>query len=763
MTETFTIGIDFGTESGRAVVVRVRDGAELASAVTPYPDGVIDQTLPGTSTRLGDEWALQNPLDYLHVLKTAVPEAVRTSGVDPRAVAGVAIDFTACTMLPVKGDGTPLMALPEFRGNPHAWVKLWKHHAAQPHADRVTATAAARGEAWLPRYGGKISSEWFLAKALQILEEAPEIYRAADRLIEAADWVIWRMCGVETRNTCTAGYKANFQDGAYPTSDYLGALNPGFADLVASKLSTTLAPLGGRAGDLTAEAAGWMGLPAGIAVAVANVDAHVTVPAAGVVEPGRLVAIMGTSTCHMLLGDRLTEVPGMCGVVDGGIIPGLYGYEAGQSGVGDIFAWFVKHAVPNAYGGGAGAGAAHEALEREAAAQKPGDHGLLALDWWNGNRSVLVDANLSGLLIGMTLATRAPDIYRALIEVDRLRHAPHRRELRALRRPGARAGDCRRPAEEPAADADLRRRDRPSAQPGRLRAGPGAGLGHARGRRRRPLPHDCGCRRPHGPHPPQRLHAGSRRRPRLRPALRRLRRPARLLRPRRERRDEAPEGRWSLSMSVDALRRDLASLHLELPRNGLVTWTSGNISARDFSSDTMLIKPSGVTFEALTPDSLVQCNYDGRVLAGRFKPSSDTATHGYIYRHMPSVGGIVHTHSPYATAWAANAREIPCILTAMADEFGGPIPCGGFAMIGGEEIGHEVVRVLTGHRSPAIILQSHGVFTVGPTPRAALKAAVMCEDVARTAFLAHQLGDPRTISVGDIDRLYERYTTKYGQ
>ena len=228
------------------------------------------------------------------------------------------------------------------------------------------------------------------------------------------------MCGVETRNTCTAGYKANFQDGAYPTRDYLGALNPGFADLVASKLSTTLSPLGGRAGDLTAEAAGWMGLPAGIAVAVANVDAHVTVPAAGVVEPGRLVAIMGTSTCHMLLGDRLTEVPGMCGVVDGGIIPGLYGYEAGQSGVGDIFAWFVKHAVPAAYasdgGGGAGIGAAHEALEREAAAQKPGEHGLLALDWWNGNRSVLVDANLSGLLVGMTLATRAPDIYRALIE-----------------------------------------------------------------------------------------------------------------------------------------------------------------------------------------------------------------------------------------------------------------------------------------------------------------------------------------------------------
>ena len=376
---------------------------------------------------------------------------------------------------------------------------------------------------------------------------------------------------------------------------------------------------------------------------------------------------------------------------------------------------------------------------------------------------MLVDANLSGLLIGMTLATRAPDIYRALIEATAY---GTRLIVENFERCGVPvrelviAGGLQKNKLLMQIYADVTGRplslvdsEQGPALGSAMHAAVAAGL----------YPDDRGCRRPHGPHPPQRLHAGSRRRPRLRRALCRLRRPARLLRPRRERRDEAPEGRWSLPMSLDALRRDLASLHLELPRNGLVTWTSGNISARDFSSDTMLIKPSGVTFEALTPDSLVQCNYDGRVLAGRFKPSSDTATHGYIYRHMPSVGGIVHTHSPYATAWAANAREIPCILTAMADEFGGPIPCGGFAMIGGEEIGHEVVRVLTGHRSPAIILQSHGVFTVGPTPRAALKAAVMCEDVARTAFLAHQLGDPRKISVGDIDRLYERYMTKYGQ
>jgi L-ribulokinase len=418
MSERYTIGIDFGTESGRAVVVRVSDGKELAGAVTPYPDGVIDQALPGGRVRLGDGWALQNPDDYLHVFKTAVPQAVKKAGIDPAGVIGIGIDFTACTMLPTLSDGTPLCTLPEFRDNPHAWVKLWKHHAAQPYADRINALAHRRGEGWLGRYGGKISSEWFFAKALQILEEAPEVYRATERLLEAADWVVWRLCGVETRNTCTAGYKAIYQDGRYPSREYLEQLNPGLADIVETRMNAALLPLGHRAGELTPEAAAWMGLEPGIAVAVANVDAHVTVPAAGVVGPGRMVAIMGTSTCHMVLSDRLVEVPGMCGVVDGGIIPGLYGYEAGQSGVGDIFAWWLRNGVPPAYHQAAqDAGIdLHEHLTREAARQRPGEHGLLALDWVNGNRSVLVDASLSGMILGLTLSTRAPEIYRALIE-----------------------------------------------------------------------------------------------------------------------------------------------------------------------------------------------------------------------------------------------------------------------------------------------------------------------------------------------------------
>ena len=213
----------------------------------------------------------------------------------------------------------------------------------------------------------------------------------------------------------------------------------------------------------------------------------------------------------------------------------------------------------------------------------------------------------------------------------------------------------------------------------------------------------------------------------------------------------------------DRLRQELTRLHADLPANDLVAWTSGNVSARIPGEPAMLIKPSGVRFGDLGPDTMVEVGLETLTADGPRKPSSDTATHAYIYRHLPSVGGIVHTHSPYATAWAALGRAIPCVLTAMADEFGGPIPCGGFAMIGGEQIGREVVRVLDGHRSPAVILRNHGVFALGTTPESALKAAVMTEDVARTVHLAHQLGEPVPIDPDDVDRLYRRYQNEYGQ
>jgi len=415
----YTIGVDFGTESGRAVLVDVANGKEIATAVYPYSHGVIDEKIPDTEIRLDPDWALQDPQDYVRVFKNTIPAVFKESGVNAEDVIGIGIDFTACTMLPTKKDGTPLCDLPEFSNEPHAWVKLWKHHAAQPEADKINETARAMNEGWLDRYGGKISSEWFFSKALQIVNEAPEIYHAADRLIEAADWVVWQLTGVETRNSCTAGYKALWsKENGFPGTDFFASLHPALATVIEDKLSTDILPVGQKAGGLSEQAAQWTGLKAGTAVAIANVDAHVAVPAATVTEPGRMVMIMGTSTCDMVLGTEEHIVPGMCGYVEDGIIPGYFGYEAGQSCVGDHFAWFVENCVPASYEQEARARGIdiHQLLEEKAAKLNIGESGLLALDWWNGNRSVLVDVDLTGMMIGMTLATKPEEIYRALIE-----------------------------------------------------------------------------------------------------------------------------------------------------------------------------------------------------------------------------------------------------------------------------------------------------------------------------------------------------------
>jgi L-ribulokinase len=418
-SQKYAIGLDFGTESGRAVLVDVADGREVATAIHTYGDGVIDEVLPGTDVELPHDFALQNPADYVEVLRVTIPAVLREAGVDAKDVIGLGTDFTACTMLPVDGEGTPLCQKPEWQDNPYAWVKIWKHHAAQPEANRLNEIAAERGEGWLQRYGGKISSEWMLPKIWETLNKAPEIYAAADRYLEAADWIVLQMTGQERRNSCTAGYKAIWhkRDG-YPDDEFFAALDPRLRDVVGAKLSRQIYPLGQRAGGLTPAMAELTGLRVGTAVSIGNVDAHVSVPAATVVEPGRMVIIMGTSNCHMVLGAEEHLVPGMCGVVEDGIIPGFFGYEAGQSCVGDHFAWFVKNCAPAAYQEEAEVRGIdlHQLLEEKAALQVPGEHGLLALDWWNGNRSVLVDADLTGMLLGATLSTRAEDIYRALIE-----------------------------------------------------------------------------------------------------------------------------------------------------------------------------------------------------------------------------------------------------------------------------------------------------------------------------------------------------------
>jgi L-ribulokinase len=416
----YSLGIDFGTLSARALLVEIETGREVASEVYEYANGVIDDRLPSTGEKLPPDWALQDPRDYLTALEVTVPAVLKSSGVKPEDVVGIGIDFTSCTMLPIDKNGDPLCFDPKWSGNPHAWVKLWKHHAAQPEANKINQVARELGyEHILMRYGGKISSEWFFPKALQILDEAPEVYEAADRLIEAGDWIVLQMTGVETRNACAAGYKAMWEKATgFPPNEFFKALDPRFEHVVDEKMSRNISPIGSKAGELTPAMAERMGLKAGTAVAVANIDAHVAVPAATVTDVGRMVIIMGTSNCHMVLGKEPKIVEGMCGYVEDGILPGFFGFEAGQSCVGDHFAWFVENCVPGSYEQEAeSAGVSiHKLLEEKASKLKPGQSGLIALDWWNGNRSILVDVDLTGMMLGMTLATKPEEMYRALIE-----------------------------------------------------------------------------------------------------------------------------------------------------------------------------------------------------------------------------------------------------------------------------------------------------------------------------------------------------------
>jgi L-ribulokinase len=342
------------------------------------------------------------------VLTVGIPAVLEQAGVRGEQVVGLGIDFTSCTVLPVDADGTPLCRHDRFRERAHAWPKLWKHHAAQPVADRLTEVAAQRGDDFLSRYGGRISSEWYFPKLIELWREDREIYDQAAAFIEATDWIVWHLTGLQRRQLCTAGYKAFYdpENGGIPPAEYFQAAYPGF-DEPAAKLGTTFLELGAAAGTLRPEIAEQLGLPGDTTVAVGNVDSFVSVPGAGVREPGVFVSVVGTSICDMVLARDEVRLPGITGVVRDGILPGLYGYEAGQVAVGDMLAWYLRELVRDR---------SYEELEQAAARLAPGETGLIAFDWWNGNRSILADADLTGTIFGLTLQTEAHEIYRALLE-----------------------------------------------------------------------------------------------------------------------------------------------------------------------------------------------------------------------------------------------------------------------------------------------------------------------------------------------------------
>ena len=412
----YAIGVDFGTLSARAVAVDTATGRVAGSAAMDYAHGVMDAALPD-GTPLKPDWALQHPQDCLDSLAVIIPEAMRRAGIGPEDVVGLGLDSTTCTVLPVDADNRPLCFDPAFAGVPHAWTMLWKHHAAEQYAERMTAAARQRGETFLAHYGGKVSSEWMLPKLWQVLEEAPQVYAAADRFIDVVDWVIQLLTGCDGRSACIMGYKA-FYDGGYPSRDYFAALDPRFADVVADKLRGPVLPVGSRAGTIDARGAAMTGLLPGTAVAVGMSDANAGVPGVGMTEPGSLLMLMGTSCCHLLNDEAQIPVPGINGAVRDGMYPGLVAYEAGQCCMGDHFAWVAERLCPPGYHDEAArcGMSLHQLLTEKAAVLKPGASGLLALDWWNGNRSILTDFDLTGMLMGLTLSTRVEEIYRALIE-----------------------------------------------------------------------------------------------------------------------------------------------------------------------------------------------------------------------------------------------------------------------------------------------------------------------------------------------------------
>jgi L-ribulokinase len=415
----YTIGIDFGTESARGVLVDVKNGDIAASAVSTYSHGIITEKLPGSEIQLDPDWALQHPSDYINALKRIVPNLLKESQVDPNQVIAIGTDFTGSTIIPTTNEGVPLCLIEDYRNEPHAWPKLWKHHAAQDKADQLTQLAGDRFETFLDRYGGRINAEWFFPKVWEIYDKSSTIYHAADRIIEASDWIVWQLTGVETRNLCAAGYKALWSKSeGFPLETFFNAMDHGLTNVVDEKMKRQITPLGQQAGELTEEVAKWTKLNPGTPVATGILDGHATVPAATVAEPGKMALILGTSFVHMVLSNKEYRVPGMCGMVEDGIIPGLIGYEAGQAGGGDHFAWFMNNAIPEAYEREARKRkiSIFQLMEEKAAALKPAEAGLIALDWWNGNRSILADGDLTGLVLGYSLATKPEEIYRALLE-----------------------------------------------------------------------------------------------------------------------------------------------------------------------------------------------------------------------------------------------------------------------------------------------------------------------------------------------------------
>lgn len=413
----YAIGIDFGTLSCRAVLVDIHTGEVAAQSVYQYPHGILSEALP-TGEALPPQWALQDPEDYVSGLVETVSGLMHESRAGAESVVGLGIDATASTLLPVTREMVPLCHTEAFCREPHAYMKLWKHHGGEAAAARMTETARERNEPWLACYGGKISSEWMFPKILETLESAPAVYDAADYFLEVMDWLTWMMTGQLSVSACGMGYKALYAQGQFPDSSYFEALHPRMGGIVSEKMNLPILPIGGRAGVLMPEMAERLHLLPGTPVGTPIIDAHSALLGGGITKPGEMMIIMGTSACHLMLSERDVRIPGIQGIVRDGILPGLYGIEAGQSCLGDHFAWALSTCFPEQYAVEAREKgiSGHDLMTEKIRGYRAGENGLLALDWFNGVRTPLMDFDLNGLILGLSLSTKPEDIYLALIE-----------------------------------------------------------------------------------------------------------------------------------------------------------------------------------------------------------------------------------------------------------------------------------------------------------------------------------------------------------
>ncbi len=765
-TRRTAIGVDYGTNSVRAVVVDVDDGTMLGSHVFPYPTGRKGIVLDDRDPNL----ARQHPADYIRGFAASVRGAVRAARADTRFdsgnVVGIGIDTTGSTPIPVSRDGTPLALSRKHAGNPAAMAWLWKDHTAHKEAGCITDLAGKMGLPYLEKCGGTYSSEWFWSKILRCRNAAPRVFDAAYSWVELCDFVPAHITGNTdptsmARSVCAAGHKALYSEewSGLPEKAFLKRLSPDLAPL-RDRLYTEAVPSDRTAGRLTAGVAKGTGLPAGIPVAVGGFDAHHGAVGAGV-KPGSLVKIMGTSTCDILVspGDRsLDRIPGICGVVPGSVVPGMYGLEAGQSAVGDIFSWFIDHLYP----GKGGNGTAFERLTGEARRLEPGESGLMALDWNNGNRTVLADPLLTGLLVGQTLHTTAAEVFRALVEATAFgaltiinRFEEHGVAVSEIVACGgiAEKNDfvmqlyadvCGRPIKTS--------RSAHTSALGAAIFGAVAGGAHndVKSAQKRMA---CGARKTYRPRK-----ADSRIYARLYEIYSRLH-------------DEfgarTPCGKLGFVMkdllairagrengecpAVDTagdLKRRVYEANAGLAEAGLVILTWGNVSGRDPATGAIVIKPSGVPYGDLSPSNMVTISPDGAAMEKGLRPSTDTPTHAVLYRAWKGIGGIAHVHSPYATAFAQAERPIPCLGTTHADYFHGEVPVtrpvspdeaandyegntGRVILERLEDVGPDGV--------PAVLVARHGAFTWGETPAAALENAIVLEETARMAYLTLRL------------------------